>query len=108
MPELRSAIRWPAATLALLLPTLLAACGGDRPAPVAEAPGGPPPSAAPATAPTPAAPAPQGMTGRDPHSFARPDEVAVKHLDLDLTVDFAAQKLAGRAALTLDRKREAS
>ena len=27
---------------------------------------------------------------RDPHSFSRPDEVAVEHLTLDLTVDFAA------------------
>ena len=24
----------------------------------------------------------------DPHSFSRPDEVAVRHLELDLTVDF--------------------
>src|SRR5688500_12920620 len=105
MPEPRSAIHRPAATLALLLPTLLVACGGDRPAPVAEAPGKPPPSAAPAAPPTSASPA---SGGRDPHSFARPDEVAVKHLDLDLTVDFAAQRLAGHAILTLDRKREAS
>ncbi|HZI64410.1 MAG TPA: M1 family metallopeptidase [Thermoanaerobaculia bacterium] len=105
MPKPRSAIRWPAATLALLLPALLAACGAERPAPIAEAPGATSPSAAPATGPTPAAPS---TGGRDPHSFARPDEVAVKHLDLDLTVDFAAQKLTGRAVLTLDRKREAS
>ena len=38
------------------------------------------------------------------HSFARPDEVAVKHLHLDLYVDFDKQTIAGSAKLTLDRK----
>lgn len=42
--------------------------------------------------------------GQDPHSFARPDQVAVKHLALDLTVDFEARRLAGTATLTLDRR----
>ncbi len=37
----------------------------------------------------------------DPHSFARPAEAAVEHLKLDLTVDFPAKKLAGRASLRL-------
>ena len=41
---------------------------------------------------------------RDPHSFARPDEVAVTHLDLDLSVDFAARRLAGTAKLTIERR----
>ncbi len=50
-----------------------------------------------------AAPAP----ARDPHSFARPDEVAVTHLHLDLAVDFAARRLAGSVELTLDRRRPA-
>ena len=40
----------------------------------------------------------------DPHSFSRPAEVAVRHLDLDLSVDFAAQRLVGSAVLHLDRK----
>ncbi len=44
--------------------------------------------------------APQSL----PHSFARPDEAAIKHLDLDLTVDFEAKILSGQATLTLDRK----
>lgn len=44
--------------------------------------------------------APQSL----PHSFARPDEAAIKHLDLDLTVDFKAKILSGQATLTLDRK----
>ena len=39
-----------------------------------------------------------------PHSFARPDEVAIKHLHLDLNVDFEAKKLTGSAELTIDRK----
>ena len=40
----------------------------------------------------------------DPHSFSRPAEIAVRHLALDLTVDFAARRLAGSATLTLDRR----
>ena len=39
-----------------------------------------------------------------PHSCARPDEVAVKHLHLDLKVDFDQKKLIGSAKLKLDRK----
>jgi aminopeptidase N len=38
---------------------------------------------------------------QDPHSFARPEEVAVEHLVLDLTVDFSQRQLAGRASLRL-------
>lgn len=38
-----------------------------------------------------------------PHSFARPDEVSIKHLHLDLNVDFVSKKLSGSATLTLDR-----
>jgi len=41
--------------------------------------------------------------GRDPHSFARPDEVRVDAVDLDLTVDFAAHVLHGSATLRLTR-----
>ncbi|MFN7965730.1 MAG: M1 family metallopeptidase [Acidobacteriota bacterium] len=39
----------------------------------------------------------------DPHSVARPDEIAVTHLDLELTVDFDSKKLDGTATLTLFR-----
>lgn len=42
-----------------------------------------------------------------PHSFAKPDEAAIKHLDLDLKVDFKAKTLAGRVVLTIDRKDDA-
>jgi aminopeptidase N len=44
----------------------------------------------------------------DTHSFARPDEARVTHLQLDLRVDFAAHRLSGHAALTLARTAAAS
>jgi leukotriene-A4 hydrolase len=44
-------------------------------------------------------------TAQDPHSFAQPDEVAVEHLKLDLTVDFPQKKLTGRASLRIAQKR---
>lgn len=40
-----------------------------------------------------------------PHSFARPSQVAIKHLHLDLNVDFETKKLTGSATLDLDRKK---
>ncbi|MEO8034565.1 MAG: M1 family aminopeptidase/hydrolase, partial [Acidobacteriota bacterium] len=39
---------------------------------------------------------------RDIHSFSRPDEAAVTHLNLDLTVDFAGHRLVGSATLTIE------
>ncbi len=39
---------------------------------------------------------------RDVHSFARPDEVAVKHLALNLAVDFDKQQLSGSATLQIE------
>ena len=39
----------------------------------------------------------------DPHSHARPNEIAIRHLDLDVTVDFDGRRLTGRAAFSLDR-----
>ncbi|MFO0811546.1 MAG: M1 family aminopeptidase [Gemmataceae bacterium] len=39
----------------------------------------------------------------DVHSYARPDHVRVRHVDLDLDVDFAAQRLRGTATLTVER-----
>ena len=38
----------------------------------------------------------------DPHSFARPNEAVVRHLDLDLHVDFATKKLSGTATLNIE------
>jgi len=49
---------------------------------------------------------PEPAPRRDPHSFSRPDEVAVDHLSLDLTVDFAARRLVGSARLRLKRHTE--
>ncbi|HYG92180.1 MAG TPA: M1 family metallopeptidase [Nocardioides sp.] len=40
----------------------------------------------------------------DPHSNGRPNEVAVRHLTLDLTVDFERRRLSGTATLELDRR----
>lgn len=42
-----------------------------------------------------------------PHSYAKPDEVAIKHLHLDLKVDFETKTLAGFATMQLDRKPDA-
>ncbi|HKH46891.1 MAG TPA: M1 family metallopeptidase [Thermoanaerobaculia bacterium] len=63
--------------------------------------------AAPAPKPQPVAAAAVRMvqeTSQDPHSFAQPDEVAVEHLKLDLTVDFPQKKLTGRASLRIKNK----
>lgn len=40
----------------------------------------------------------------DPHSHARPDRTAVSHLALDIAVDFATRRIAGTAALTVERR----
>ena len=42
-----------------------------------------------------------------PHSYARPDQVAIEHLHLDLKVDFEQKQLIGSATLTLDQSAEA-
>jgi aminopeptidase N len=42
------------------------------------------------------------MSTADPHSFARPDEARVVHVDVDLEVDFEARRLSGRVALDLE------
>jgi leukotriene A-4 hydrolase/aminopeptidase len=39
----------------------------------------------------------------DVHSYANTREIRVRHLDLDLDVDFVAKTLRGRATLTFDR-----
>ena len=40
----------------------------------------------------------------DPHSYSQPSKVSVKHLDLDLKVDFSQKVLEGLATWALDRK----
>ena len=52
----------------------------------------------PATSTTPPGQTPAVAT-RDPHSYARPEEVRVEHIGLDLTVDFTKKQLAGTATL---------
>ena len=44
----------------------------------------------------------------DVHSFAKPNEVAVTHLSLDLTVDFTSKKLGGTATLQLKNNANAT
>lgn len=44
------------------------------------------------------------VTARDPHSFARPEEVIITHLHLDLAVSFERKQLSGTATLTIDNK----
>jgi len=47
-------------------------------------------------------PPPQAVSFvRDPHSYARPDEVRVHHIVLDLNVDFAKKQLSGTATLNI-------
>jgi len=41
---------------------------------------------------------------RDIHSFSRPDEAAVTHLNLDLSVDFADHRLVGSATLAIENR----
>ncbi|HYH44350.1 MAG TPA: M1 family aminopeptidase, partial [Thermoanaerobaculia bacterium] len=107
--------------LASLLPLFLAlplalSCASSAPPDPSPGPGAagqpagqtpPATPTSPATPATPAAPVAPATpaTGADirpdPHSFARPAQAAVEHLKLDLTVDFPAKKLAGRASLRL-------
>ncbi|HSR51692.1 MAG TPA: M1 family metallopeptidase [Acidobacteriota bacterium] len=42
--------------------------------------------------------------GIDVHSYSRPEEVAVRHLDLDIKVDFERNVIAGTASLQIDNK----
>ncbi len=42
------------------------------------------------------------MHNIDHHSFAKPEEAVVKHLKLDLNVDFTSKKLSGFAELSID------
>ena len=48
------------------------------------------------------------MTVNDPHSFARPNEAVVKHLDLNLNVDFEKKILSGSATLDIELKNNAT
>ena len=89
-----------AATSALLL----SACQTAAPAPVVwDAV----PPAAPAAPALPIAPVLATADAADPHSFARPLEARVHHVDLDLTVDFQAKRVRGTATLDIQRRPDA-
>ena len=45
---------------------------------------------------------PQNQTTKDSHSFSNPTEAVVKHLDLDIKVDFDTQTISGKASWTID------
>lgn len=45
---------------------------------------------------------PQNQTTKDAHSFSNPAEAVVKHLDLDIKVDFETQTISGKASWTID------
>ncbi|HEX8171600.1 MAG TPA: M1 family metallopeptidase [Thermoanaerobaculia bacterium] len=78
--------------VAVLALAVLAACRNEAPAPAATA-----------TRPPQRRTTPTPVFVHDPHSYARPDEIRVEHLALDLTVDFAKKQLAGTATLRLRR-----
>ena len=46
----------------------------------------------------------RGASVADPHSYSQPSKVSVKHLDLDLKVDFKNKVLEGLASWSIDRK----
>src|SRR5262249_62072618 len=48
---------------------------------------------------------PQGSQGpgKDPHSYSNPEQIKVRHLDLDLEVSFERKVLEGTATLTVER-----
>ncbi|WP_338502493.1 M1 family metallopeptidase [Sphingomonas kaistensis] len=59
----------------------------------------------PGTASTPSiAPVLATADAADPHSYARPLEARVTHVDLDLRFDFAARAVSGTATLDIDRQ----
>ncbi len=41
---------------------------------------------------------------KDPHSFAEPQEAVVKHLDLDIKVDFNTKIISGKASWTIENR----
>ncbi|MFL6246764.1 MAG: M1 family metallopeptidase [Thermoanaerobaculia bacterium] len=73
----------------------LAACRNEKPAEST-------------TAPAPASATPAAVTVRDPHSYARPEQVRVEHIGLDLTVDFAKKQLSGTANLRIHKEQGAT
>jgi leukotriene-A4 hydrolase len=48
------------------------------------------------------------MAIKDPHSYARPDEAKVKHLSLNVIVDFAAKTIGGKASYDIETSANAT
>ena len=48
------------------------------------------------------------VTTMDTHTFSKPQEVQMTHLDLDIEVDFEQKIIKGLATLTLENKNNAS
>jgi aminopeptidase N len=46
------------------------------------------------------------ITEKDPHTFAAPDKAVVKHLNLDIKVDFDTKKISGKASWVIDHVSE--
>src|SRR4051794_20911440 len=62
------------------------------------------PSGARAEGPSSRPAAPGGAEATDANSLGNPDRVRVRHLALDLSVDFARKRLAGTASLDIERR----
>ena len=45
------------------------------------------------------------MYVNDPHSFSRPEEAVVKHLDLDITIDFDKKIVSGKATCEIENRK---
>src|SRR3954469_8221837 len=81
-------------TIRLSALAVLASCAA-----AACTPAGPSPAPAPVPATAPSARVPMTQLVRDIHSFARPNEARVTHVELDLTTDFSLKMLGGTATL---------
>lgn len=50
---------------------------------------------------------PASDMGKDTHSFAKPEEAVMKHLALDLVVDFEQKQLSGTATISFEKAEDA-
>ena len=102
MPSSPSSVRRPRFLPAVLVASLLAAGGCRAPGPVPAVTAPPPVPATALLASTPMDTDTRNWP--DLHSHAEPDAWVTRHYDLDLRVDFEAQRLHGRATLEVERR----